>query len=93
MKIKILLLLVFPGMVKSFILPASGSFPDQYREKEFKSKIEAISKEIKDINGKIIKITPESHELHEYFIESYGIIERLVGFIKEDIAREDWIAA
>jgi len=27
----------------------------------------------------------KSHELHDYFIESAGIIERLMGYIKEDI--------
>jgi len=85
MKTKILFIVVFLGMLKSIITSGYGPVQYQSNEKTFTHKTEAINKEIQKIKNQIVRITPESHELHDYFIESAGIIERLMGYIKEDI--------
>lgn len=63
------------------------------QQNELKQKIERISKEVNIIKAHIDTVAPVSHELHDYFAESSGIIERLLGYVEIDIANGELLAA
>ena len=93
MKIQILFLVVILSIPGPFVLSGLSSSPDKSGDKATKSKLDVLKKDIKNLNSQIIKLTPESHELHDYFIESNLSIARLVGFIEQDVTAGDLDAA